>query len=422
MKKRMLAAVMAILFLIPGLCLNVQAEDTAVKEDSVEAHLSKIAEWNEEIRTLQAAYDPHQTSDTAAERNAQFVKLCEERLTSVQAFVLKDVEESAQLRIDLIQYDIALQRLKQKTAHYQAAVKELEQVEENFRVGAATSADRIDAETARNKAKTELLAILHEIKDRKDKLTKMMGEPPADDYDYQSLYYTIDPSGITLDNLPQITTPDAICSIAKPKGAELEITNQADSLRGIKDLYFTLGGYLEDMVAATKKLETAKNDYKIGAVTQEQLAIAQRVYDDTRMALSVASAEYCKTLIRMDASLGGVFIQPPAVGGKEAYLDTLSEDLLGEGFWQITKTKQGKEFLSYSLPEAVKDCDAYAIVYHETELGRAKVGEVCLLAAAEYDAKSPQAKVIFYREEKEVISYALDVFSSMGTYTELQEE
>lgn len=415
MKKRILCAALSAWMLVASLCVPAAA---AVEDKN----LQKAAELNTEIAGRQGSFYPI-TGGTVTDSQTAFVENVTARLEAVQAYLESEVESDAKLKIALIDYDIVLAQVKRKQAAYEEAEKAHKEAQEKFRTGEVTSEEVDELAAELDKKKQELAAVNEDMRLRKDKVEILMGGELPADYDFASLYKIIDVSKVKLDELPAVPVADSICTLKQitASGQDAKSTEAVDLLRSATELYFTLGTSVKDLVVAAKKLKTTEKRMQSGLADETALATAQTFYDETAQTVATAKAGYAKTLIELDSALGGALLGTPTIGTKLKYVETLPDSLKGEGLWQILRAGDVKAFYPFVSPEAAAECDTYAIVYDNKEIGRAKRGESCALAAAEYVKRAEAAYVVFYREGEEVIRYQVDVFSPLGTFMEVPE-
>lgn len=414
MKKRILCAAMSAWMLVTSLCAPVSA---AVEDEN----LKKAAELNVTIADRQGAFYP--ITEEASDSQTAFVENVTARLEAVQAYLESEVEGDAKLKIALIDYDIVLAQYRRKQAAYEEAEKAYNDGKEKFRTGAITAEELDELAAELDKKKHELNAVTEDMRLRKDKAEILMGGEVPADYDFASLYKIIDVSKVKPDELPAAPLADSICTLKRitASGQGEKSTETVDLLRSATELYFTLGTSLKDLVLAAKRLKTTEKRMERGEADETALATAQTFYDETALTVNSAKAGYAKALIELDAALGGALLGTPTIGTKLRYAETLPESLKGEGLWQILRAEDVKTFYPFISPEAAAESDTYVIMYDNKEIGRAKKGESCVLAEAEYVKRAAVAYVIFYLEGEEVIRYQLDVFSPLGTFMEVPD-
>ncbi len=213
---------------------------------------------------------------------------------------------------------------------------------------------------------------------------------------------------------------DTVCypeGYIPPAGGSADHTKE---LEAAQSAYYALGKQLRGYITIVRQYNETHRAFLLGQADASTFAEAEAARDDGHLAVCMAMAEDAKSLITLDAALGGALTNAYMAGDVliTAYTETIPDDLRGDGLWGICRMGDTKVFLPMALPHTVADRESvsYQIRYNGTEIGRSSDGQACTLSEVAYTPAEPFAYVTFSQGEKVLGSYKVDVFSPIGSF------
>lgn len=384
---------------------------------SSEDYPTQLAEKNSAILPLQDTYAPNTEADAS-----EFVQMYTERLTLLTEYTDSILKKSAELKIRLIDYDVALKALRLQIERYKDICAVSFEAESLYRLGSITKKELEAEQATREDAYHALRVAVYDISVQKAEIEQLTGEKLQDSFDFDSLYYITDVLKLNVSGLAGIAVSDTVC---RPAGYAAESVAASDTAKELSDAvacYLAMSDPLRGYIAAKQHLQTVSENFMLGVAQYSELTAADHACDDAYLTVCTAKAELAKSLIRLDAALGGALISPYAVSSEliSVYGETLCDEARGTGLFYVYRAGESRVLLPLVSPHTVSEDEDYLITYTvsygDTVIGSSKVGVGCVLSEAEYSSDEKYATVTFMRDSVVLGTYKIDVFSPIGGF------
>ncbi len=417
MKKGAAVAAVAIFSLAVSVCAEaVYTQGRTAALNSGE-YLPQLTELNSQVLSAQKGY----LSDSSEEASA-FTSLYSDRLGLVQEYNDLVEVQSSELKIKLIDYDVALKKLKFKIDDYYSLKADAQAAENEYKLGNAEYKDFQTVQKSCEELYYSIKSDLFDISVMKADIENITRQKLSDSFNFESLYFITDALRLDVSSYTDMSDFDTIChpvDFTSEPDKPVDCTEQLNtSIR----LYYALGDLMREYISTSTEIKQLKEDIKLGYADSSALKEAQTACNTAYLAAYEGKAEYAKSLIALDDALGNAIISPLAMSGElsRTYTSMLPQEISGAGLWQIRSSGNSRVFVPTISPEEIfvdKDYDYYYIItYNGKQIGRANARSGCKLSAAEYSSDAPYAVITYYLGSAEAGSYKLDVFSPVGAF------
>lgn len=417
MKKRLAAVlVCALMVFLP---VSASADGLTPQDFAARYHFptysAPMTEENQKMTEVVAGYDPASAESVQAVTDAY---TC--RLTVVDEYTRAVASLSAELKLRLIDYDVALKQLRLMIKRYKVLYEACEDGEQAYKLGQMDRNEWKALQSQRDEAHFDIRSAVRDISIAKAEIESITGETLKDSYDFDSLYYITDAMKLNLDTLKGVSGWDTVCypeGQTAPTGIILDGTKE---LEAAQSAYYDLGKQLRGYIPLVRQYDEAHRAYLLGQSDAAAFAEAERARDDGYLAVCVAKAAYAKSLIALDTALGGTLTNSYIAGDvlAAAYTETIPDDLRGDGLWGICRMGNIKVFRPMTLPHTVADREgmSYQLRYNGTVIGMSPDGQACSLSEIVYTPAERFAYVTFFSGEAILETYKVDVFSPVGSF------
>ncbi len=383
-------------------------------------HAAPLSEKNLEMAALGAVYDPAMEGSSA-----EMAESYAERLSAMDEYTAAVTELTVDLKLRLIDYDLALKRLRPLIRRYRNLCRTLEEGEQSYRLGQIDKEAWQALSAEREEMLLDIRIAVREISPAKAAIESITGETLQDSYDFDSLYYITDAVKLA-DTLSSSGLSDGAGrwdTIGYPVGytpAAATAPDCAKELEAALSAYYELGKELRGYIPVAREYEQTRQAFLLGQTDAATLEEVLRAKEDGELAVWAAKAAYAKSLLLLDQLLGGALTDTVTAGDvlKTAYAETIPDGMRGDGLWGIRRVGDTKLFLLMTLPHTLSDAEgvSYRLSYNGQVIGKSTDGQTCTLADVDFDPAARYAYITFSHGDAMTETYAVDVFAPVGSF------
>lgn len=380
---------------------------------------------NSRIDELLEQREPSEASESGASDPADLTGLYEERATVFQEYRAALGASGRELAEKLMDYDVALKRLRVLVSRYESGRRKTAALEISVRTGECGE-KTLSAEKERNEGLyREIRSLMFGIGVMKAEIEKITGEPLKDSFDFDSVYLIADVPAMNVSELEDRSRTVPVCAPEESESGEYEAPDGGAAYAAAVQAYYMLGEALHDYLSAAADVKTGEKDYRLGRITEEELAVLSEAREDTFLAAAQAKADFSKALLAFDESVGWSLTFGYGISPEEVHMlrKTLTEARRGTGLWFAVRGEKGTVLCAAALPagtyRAGEDDTAvyeYTVRYGKKTIGSAPAGAPCVLSEISRRDGEDFAEVTFYRDGMKTGAYRLDIFSPYGGF------
>lgn len=359
---------------------------------------------------------PEEASDTAA--------IYTELLAIAQQYHDETAKTGRELAGKLMDYDVALKRLKILIGRYESRRDNAEKLERLVLTG---ESDTKTAQSARDEADDiyfDIKALLFDISVMKSDIESITGETLKDDFDFNGVYLITDALKL---NCEAFTDLSQLGSLYVPEGIEpskYEASDCTAPLNASVQAYYALGAAMRDYVTAAAAEKEGESGLLLDEMTPDELQKLTEAREDCFLAAAEAKVEFSKALLALDEA-SGRSVSGTLISGQEADVlsSTLPESVQGTGMWLVLRTSGGIGFLPVSSPEGTYPINeedtalySYTLSYNGQKIGSAGCGSICQMTGFSYKDGVNHAEAEFFRNGVSVGTYRVYIFTPYGRF------
>lgn len=394
-------------------------EDIAVRASS--------GEYSGQLLEISAQFEQAlaPSESTSEAEGPDISGLYSERLDIFGKFTDSVSSKKYSLECSLIDYDLLLKKLELYSDRYSELKTAAEKKARMYLVGECTQQDSVDAEKQCSDMYYEIQSLLFEISSLKSDIEGVTGETLRSDFDFDSIYLITDALKLVPEELSPWGEPGSICSAegADAAGAEADITAEYNA--AVKS-YYALGEALRTYVDASAAYDNTAEEYRVGAVTEEQLYRSRTEFENAKYEALAGKGDYAKSLLALDEASGGRISGSSSYGGLTSVLtESLPDSLRGNGAWIVRSNGVEARIVVLALPfgyDPDKDVVEVELQYSGTVLCSGNIGGELSFSSPEAVQGISRARAVFRKNGVYAGSYAVDIYSPFGEFLEEQND
>ncbi len=415
--------------------LYARGRAAAALEERYSAKLSEINSRFEEVleqHELPECSDSElpqasETEDSELEPpgNTALTELYAERIAITQAYRTELGKNGRELAEKLIDYDVALKKLRVQVCRYKSRREKAAALEILVRTGECDEKTFAAAKDEADGIYLGIRSLMFEISVMKSEIEKITGETLKDSFDFDSVYLIADVLAGSFSGLGDRSRVGSIC---QPDGSESEEYESPDSsaeFSSAVQAYYKLGEALREYLSAAAEVKAGERERRLGRLSEQELTELTEVKEDSFLAAAQAKADFSKALFALDESTGWGLTFSYGISGEEvtSLCGTLTKSRQGTGLWFTLRGEKETIFCMAALPAGTYRSDEddtaiykYTVRYGKKTIGSAFTGAPCVISEIPYESGENYAEVTFYRNDVKAGEYRLDIFAPYGGF------
>lgn len=407
--------------------LYARGRAAAALDERYSEKLSEINSRFEKVLEQPELPESSESEDSEPEPsgNTALAELYAERIALTQEYRTELGKSGRELAEKLIDYDVALKKLRVQISRYESRRKKAAALEILVRTGECDEKTFAAAKDEADGIYLGIRSLMFEISVMKSEIEKMTGETLKDSFDFDSVYLIADILAGNPSDLGDRSRVGSICQPAGAESGEYEAPDSSTEFASAVQAYNRLGEALRKYLNASARVKEGERDRRLGRLSEQELTELTEAKEDTFLAAAQAKADFSKALFALDESAGWGLTFGFGVSGEEvaALRGTLTKSRRGTGLWFTVRGEQGSIFCAAALPAGAYRSDEndtaiykYTVRYGKKVIGTALTGAPCVLSEIPYENGENYAEVTFYRNDVRAGEYRLDIFAPYGGF------
>lgn len=385
----------------------------------------KLSEINSLFEAVLEQTKSPETSELERPEDFELAELYTKRIELSQEYQAEIERSSRCLAEKLIDYDVALKKLRVLVSRYESKLENAKILETSIKTGECDEKTLSNAKNETNGIYLKICSLIFDISVIKSEIENITGETLKDDFDFDSVYFITDALMIKVAQSGYQPKFRTICQPARSEFAEYEAHDSSAEFASAVQAYYKLGETIREYLSAAADIKRGESSYRLGQISQSELAALAEAKEDKFLAAAQAKADFSKALFTLDENTGRGLTFDCGISSEEieALRGTLTESRSGTGLWFCICSANGTMFCAASLPAGTYRSNEndtalykYVVRYGETIIGSAPTGEQCMLSEISYEDGNNYAEVAFYQNDAEVGVYKLDIFAPYGGF------